>query len=252
MSWRGVGDAYAASYASLCAGTGARLRELAGAARGRTLLDVGAGEGTLAVQWADAGWRVTAAEPEPSMRAAAARQHPSLSVIDAALPDLPLADGAFDVVVANFVLNHLDDPREGARALRRVAADAVIATTWAHSPSAFWADVTAWAGLAPRPAKGVAADKDFERTSAGFGRMLTDAGWHPEVSELMWTWRPTSEALWRSVDGGVAGAGAFYRGLEVGEQRRFRAAFDEIVGERASSGRVELTHTAAIAIDSRR
>lgn len=50
----------------------------------------------------------------------------------------------------------------------------------------------------------------------------------------------------------MAGAGAFYRGLEMGEQRQLRAAFDEVVGERARSGRVELTHTAAIAIDSRR
>lgn len=53
MSWQGAGEAYAASYASLCAGTGARMRELAGAADG-TLLDVGAGDGTLAAAWADA------------------------------------------------------------------------------------------------------------------------------------------------------------------------------------------------------
>lgn len=249
MSWRGVGDAYSASYASLCAGAGERLREVVGAARGRTLLDVGAGDGTLASQWADAGWRVTGCEPEPSMRDAAARQHPSLTITDDALPVLPFTDGAFDVTVANFVLNHVDDPREGAHGLRRVARDAVIATTWVRSPSAFWAEVTARAGIEPRPATKLPTERDFERTADGFRRMLMDAGWRPEVSELTWTWRPTPESLWRSVEGGVAGAGAFYRGLATDEQERFRAAFDEIAQERASDGTVLLPHTAAVAID---
>ena len=249
MSWSGTGEAYAASYAALCAGTGERMRQIAGPAEGRSLLDVGAGDGTLAAAWADAGWQVTACEPEPSMRAAAARQHPQLAIVDGALPALPFADASFDVVAANFVLNHLADPRAGAADLRRVARGTVIATTWTHSPSSLWADVTARGGLTPASVERLPADKDFERTASGFKRMLRDAGWRPEVSELTWTWRPDAAALWRSVDGGVAGAGAFYRGLADADRARFRAAFDELVAERTEDGRMPLTQTAAIAVD---
>ncbi len=247
MSWQGTGEAYAASYAALCAGTGVRMRALAGTARG-TLLDVGAGDGTLAAAWADAGWRVTACEPEPSMRAAARRQHPGLELASAALPELGFDDDSFDVVVANFVLNHLDDPRSGAAELRRVSRGTVIATTWTHSPSSLWADVTARASLAPASGGRLAADKDFERTASGFERMLRDAGWTPEMSELTWTWRPAAATLWRAVEGGVAGAGAFYRRLADADRRRFREAFDSLVAERGDGATVPQTQTAAIAV----
>ncbi|WP_087131234.1 class I SAM-dependent methyltransferase [Microbacterium esteraromaticum] len=250
MSWIGTGDAYAASYASLCAGTGARMRELVGLAAGRSLLDVGCGDGTLAAAWSDAGFQITACEPDRSMREAAKRQHPSLQVVDAGLPNLPFADQSFDVVVANFVLNHLDDPRDGARELYRVASDAVIATIWSHS-SPLWSEVTAEADLVATTSARLPAGKDFERTASGFERMLRDAGWNPKVDELTWTWRVRPQALWASVDGGVAGAGAFYRTLTDADRLRFRAAFDRIVAARMVADHVALEQTAAIAISLR-
>lgn len=248
MSWAGTGEAYAASYAQLCAGTGERLRELAGAAEGRLLLDVGAGEGTLAVAWVDAGWQVTACEPEPSMREAARRQHPTLPLAAGALPALDFADASFDVVVANFVLNHLPDPRAGAEELRRVARSIVIATTWTATPSVFWAEVTARAGLQSPSVGRLHPDKDFERTAAGFESMLRDAGWQAEVSEFSWVWLPTPHALWRSVVGGVAGAGAFYRTLSDADRERFRQAFDSIAAERGDGDAIPMQQTAAIAV----
>ncbi|MDT0156998.1 methyltransferase domain-containing protein [Microbacterium sp. ARD32] len=249
MSWAGTGEAYASSYADLCAGTGPRLRELAGAARGRSLLDAGAGDGRLAAAWRDAGWRVTACEPERSMREAAVRQHPDLDIVDGALPALPFADDAFDAVVANFVLNHVADPRAGAAELRRIARGVVIATTWSASPSSFWAEVTALSGLTPVAGGRLPADRDFARTAPGFDRMLRDAGWHPKVTELTWTWRPSIDALWRSVEGGVAGAGAFYAGLDGAGRVRFRRAFERLAAELSDGGAVPHTQTAAIAVE---
>lgn len=249
MSWSGTGPAYAASYAALCAGTGERLREIAGAPAGRSLLDVGAGDGRLAAQWRDAGWSVTAIEPEPSMRQTARERHPSLDIVDGMLPALPFDDDAADVVVANFVLNHLPDPRAGAAELRRVARDRVIASVWSASPSSFWGEVTARSGLTPARGQRLPADKDFERTAAGLRRMLIDAGWQPEVTEFTWTWHPTPDMLWRSVHGGVAGAGAFYAGLDAPSRARFRSAFDEIVDERREGATIPHTQTAAIAVE---
>ncbi|MGO4679108.1 hypothetical protein [Microbacterium sp. 2MCAF23] len=54
-SWSEVGEAYAASYAALCAGTGVVLRELLKSGAGRTLVDVGAGTGELASSFAEDG-----------------------------------------------------------------------------------------------------------------------------------------------------------------------------------------------------
>lgn len=179
MSWAGTGHAYAASYAQLCAGTGGLLRDLAGPARARSLLDIGAGDGTLAVAWAEQGWRVTGCDPEPSMREVARQRYPALAVVDAGLPQLPFSDGAFDVVVANFVLNHVGDPRAGGVEMRRVARDAVIASIWSYSPTALWSDVIARSGLEPSEGERLPAHKDFERTADGFERMLRDAGWNP-------------------------------------------------------------------------
>ncbi|WP_047523927.1 hypothetical protein [Microbacterium sp. ZOR0019] len=70
--WSGVGDAYSASYAALCAGTFSAMREVLGEGNGRSLVDVGAGDGTLAARWAADGWTVTAGEPEPTSGAVVA------------------------------------------------------------------------------------------------------------------------------------------------------------------------------------
>lgn len=248
-AWAGVGAAYAASYAELCAGTGVQMRQALGAAAGRSLVDVGSGEGTLAAAWADAGWRVTAAEPEATMRVEAHRPHPALDLVDATLPSLPFADGAFDAVVANFVLNHVDDPRASAAELRRVSAGAVMATTWTQSPSWFWLEVCTRAGLAPAMGERLPADKDFERTAAGFGRMLSEGGWcDVDVSEHHWIWRAAPAQLWASVEGGVASAGASYRALDEAGRTAFRAAFDALCAEHLDVGALALAHTAAIAV----
>ncbi|NJI61507.1 class I SAM-dependent methyltransferase [Microbacterium oxydans] len=247
--WAGVGEAYAASFADLCAGTFPVMRDALGTPGDRSLLDAGAGDGTLAAAWSAAGWGVTACEPEASMRAVSRRWHPAIEPLDGALPDLPFDDGAFDVVVANFVLNHVASPRASAAELRRVSRGTVVATTWTMSPSWLWAEITERAGLEPFVGTKLPAAEDFERTPDGFAGMLRDAGLEPvTVAEHLWTWNARPEALWASVEGGVAGAGALYAGLGADDRRRFRAAFDLVVEERRTGGVLPLEHRAAIAV----
>lgn len=247
-AWAGVGEAYAASYAALCAGTAGALAEALGPAADRSLLDVGSGTGLLGARLAADGWDVTGCEPEPTMRAVAEREHPQLKVIAGALPDLPFDDASFDAVTANFVLNHVDDPRRSARELVRVSAARVAATIWFRSPSWLWLEVCAMAGLEPAVGERLRPDMDFERTAAGFTRMLRDGDWQDVVvSELEWTWHAAPEALWASAEGGVASAGALYRSLGGRDRDRFRHAFDELCAERSVDGTIALPHTAAIA-----
>lgn len=247
-AWAGVGEAYAASYAALCAGTIDALAAELGSGRGRSLLDVGAGTGLLAAHFTALGWDATGCEPESTMRAVAARAHPEVPFVHGALPDLPFGEAEFDAVTANFVLNHVDDPRRSARELARVSADLVAASIWVRSPSWLWREVCERAGLLAAAGERLAPEKDFERDAEGFAGMLRDGGWREVVvSELTWTWQAEPAALWASAEGGVASAGAFYRALDESGRRRFRGAFDELCAERAVDGVVALPHTAAIA-----
>ncbi len=82
--------------------------------------------------------------------------------------------------------------------------------------------------------------------------MLRDAGWREtEVTELTWVWRAAPTALWASAEGGVGGAGLFYRALGPADRDLFRSAFELICAERAVDGRVPLTQTAAVAVGRR-
>ena len=248
-SWSGVGEAYAASYANLCAGTGATLRELLGPGVGRTLLDVGAGTGDLAATFAADGWIVDAREPEEGMRATARQHHPDIRISEGALPELPDADRTFDAVVANFVLNHVPDPRAAAAELCRVTRDAAVATIWIRSPSWLWAEVCERAGLHAAAGGRLPEGKDFERTADGFARMLRDGGWPaPGVVEKRWIWNAPVTALWTSIEGGVVGAGAYYLGLDARDRARFRRAFDALIAERAQDDVLALEHVAGIAV----
>lgn len=250
-SWEGVGEAYARTYAALCAETIDPLITALQDADGRRLLDVGAGTGELAARFAAEGWHVIGCEPEATMRAVAARVHPDLALVDAALPQLPFSDAAFDGVTANFVLNHVSDPRAAAAEMRRVGASGgrLAATVWVESPSWFWREVCVRAALEPAPGERLAPEKDFPRTAQGFAVMLGDTGWgQVSAREMSWTWRPTAAALWRSAEGGVASAGLFYRGLDAEERQRFRRGFDSLCAERADRGTVPLAHTAAVAV----
>ena len=88
---------------------------------------------------------------------------------------LPVADGAFDVVLCNQVLEHCDDPAKAVSELRRVTAPGgrVLASThgvmaYHPSPTDYWrwthagleklfADADGWASVRVTPASGTTA-----------------------------------------------------------------------------------------------
>jgi SAM-dependent methyltransferase len=114
---------------------------------GGLLVDVGCGEGALARSLAAAGWRALA--QDNSVRMCELSRSAGLDVQVAALPNLPLKDGALDCVVAAWVLHYLTGARLSAaldeirRVLRSdgtlVAAtnsDQHMAQLWARLPGA--------------------------------------------------------------------------------------------------------------------
>lgn len=94
---------------------------------GAAVLDAGCGSARL---WSGnaaripAGWRITLADFSPGMlrdaRRTVAGLRPQFALLNANLQDLPLADGAADVVIANHMLYHVPDRPRAYAEIRRV------------------------------------------------------------------------------------------------------------------------------------
>jgi SAM-dependent methyltransferase len=103
------------------------LLDAAGVGPGMNVLDVGCGLGTLAAAAAARGARVTGADLAAGMLAEARRRHPQVEFVIADAEALPFADGAFDVAIAAFLVNHLPHPERAAAELKRVARTVAVA-----------------------------------------------------------------------------------------------------------------------------
>ena len=90
-----------------------RVLALAGDLRGRRLAEIGCGRGGLLAAAAGRGALVHGADLTASHAAAARNRAPSAGIVVADVLDgLPYRTGAFDVVVAMEVIEHLRDPAE--------------------------------------------------------------------------------------------------------------------------------------------
>ena len=225
-----MAHAYARSFAGLCAGAIPTM--LADLPRGGRLLDVGCGTGALVQAAREAGHDAVGVEPDPEM-AAMASAALGTDVVVAGLPDLPVADDGFEAVTASFVLNHVDDPRAGARGLARVAAPGgtVRATIWGATPppqAVMWSGLLDAAGAARPPSPRLPAERDFERSPHGLAGILgearlavTHAGTHT------WRWRVAPEDLWAGLTS-VGNFGVLWRAQTDDVRARVRAAYDSL------------------------
>jgi ubiquinone/menaquinone biosynthesis C-methylase UbiE len=99
---------------------------------GARVLDAGAGTGAASRAAVAAGAaRVIAVDAAVGMLAFGAADRPPAATAD--LLALPLAAGAFDVAVASFSLNHVEDPAAGLRELARVTrpGGGIVASAYA-------------------------------------------------------------------------------------------------------------------------
>lgn len=228
--WTGVAEAYARSFAGLCAGAIPTL--VGGLPRGGRLLDVGCGTGALAQAVCEVAHEVVGVEPDPDM-ATLASARLGQDIVVAGLPDLPFADDGFDAVVASFVLNHVDEPRAGARELARVAAPGgfVRASIWGRTPppqAVMWSALLDAAGaVRPSPPR-LPADRDFERSPHGLAGILGEAGLAvTHAGTASWTWPVAPADLWTGLTS-VGNFGVLWRAQSADVQARLRTAYDAL------------------------
>lgn len=157
------------------------------------ILDVGCGPGNITADLAARvpGGHVTGIEPDDAVLASARAEAEHRGVPNVAFETgnvyaLGYADGAFDVVHAHQVLQHLSDPVAALREMRRVCAPGgVVAARDADYAAMTWypdvPGLTAWLDLYHRVARGNDAEPDAGRrmlawaNAAGFGDVTPSA-----------------------------------------------------------------------------
>jgi SAM-dependent methyltransferase len=103
----------------------ARMIEIAGVQPGQRALDVGCGPGALAAALAErlGAQRVAAVDPSPRFVERCRAHAPGVDVRVAVAEELPFQDGSFDAVLAQLVVDGMDDAPRGVREMRRVGRD---------------------------------------------------------------------------------------------------------------------------------
>jgi SAM-dependent methyltransferase len=101
---------------------------LAGVSPGMSVLDVGCGTGALTRALADlvGPERVSAVDPSEAFVATCRSRVEGVEVLAASAESLPFADGSFDAVLSQLVVNFVDDARAAVIEMRRVARPGAV------------------------------------------------------------------------------------------------------------------------------
>jgi SAM-dependent methyltransferase len=255
LIWAGRAAAYAGSFAKLCAYPVSQLLDAAEVGPGVRVLDVGTGPGTVALAARSRGATVAAVDAEPSMVELARQAEPAADIRVAALPELPFDDGEFDAVVANFVLNHVGQPKTALAELRRVVRPngRIALTIWTVPPAAGQAllgrAIQAAGAVRPLHLPPLPSEEDFPRDESGLTDLLGAAGLRDAGCEtLLWDHRASAEEWWSGPAAGVAFTGQLVQSQAPETRAEIKRHFDLFSLEFADSdGVLTLPHAALLA-----
>jgi SAM-dependent methyltransferase len=257
--WSGIAQTYQRSFARLCAGTVDTIVADLGSPRARRLVDVGCGVGSLSRLAAELGWSVTAVDADIQMLTAARKDCAGLAIgwVHAALPRLGLRTESFDAAAANFVINHVPNPRAGIRELARaVRPGGVVAlTVWVSQKTAHTTLFTAALQAAqaePVPSERLPAELDFERTPDGLATLCHESGLEPvKTREITWEWPVFWDALWAGISGGIGSMGQTYLAQDPATQERIRQQLRQRTVALETDGKIRLRSVAAYVLARR-
>ena len=231
-SWEVRAESYAAGITDLTRGAVGALLDAAGVTAGWRVLDVATGPGVVALGARDRGAEVVAVDQAEAMvglaRAAGidARQAPA--------DRLPFDDGAFDAVVAGFLVNHLARPTGTVAELARVCRGRVAVSVWDEpgaNPALGLFGVVAQrfevaAAVPPGPDSSLYADDDR------LGSLLAGAGLDDvRVTRVGWTLTVDPGAWFDAVAAGTPRTGAVLAAVSAGQRAALRERYAEAATE---------------------
>ncbi|CAM2821391.1 demethylmenaquinone methyltransferase [Actinomyces slackii] len=95
-------------------------RAAVAATPGMRILDLAAGTGTSAAEYAADGAQVIACDLSPGMVAEGRRRHPDIDFVVGDATDLPFPDNSFDTVTISYGLRNIQDTTKALREMARV------------------------------------------------------------------------------------------------------------------------------------
>lgn len=128
QSWEKRAASYAAGITDLTRGAADALLDAAEVTADRELLDVATGPAVVALAARRRGAEVIALDQSEAMVALA--RSAGFAVCQARADQLPFGTGAFDAVVAGFLINHLSRPVEAVAELARACKARVAVSVW--------------------------------------------------------------------------------------------------------------------------
>ena len=233
-----VAEAYDRHVGRYGAQLAAELIHLAGLRRGQRALDVGCGPGALTRALADTlgAEHVAAVDPSEAFVAACRARVPGASVRVGVGERLPFDDGSFDAVLAQLVVQLMDDRERGLHEMARVTrpGGVLAACVWdsTHMPllSAFW---DAAREVAPEPTAGLDEGRQVGYPSPD----ELESAWHAAGLEGVRVGDVLVHARYQDLDdlmapfaAGVGHSGACFTALDDARRQRLRDRVQQRLG----------------------
>lgn len=232
--WEAVAAAYESLWSPITRQAVDPLLDAAGVAEGVRVVDVGTGSGDAAGRAVERGAHATGVDVASAMVEIAARRHPQATFVQASAKALPFTHESFDAAVGNIVIQHVGEPADAVRELRRVLVPGgrIALSTW-DSPerSPFFAVLLGAieeAGVPP-PDEMPAGPSFFQfADDTPFRTLLADAGFvDVEVDSISVEFpiRSADEVMAALAEGTVR-TGALVRAADNAQRERAREALE--------------------------
>jgi len=187
--WERAAANYAKSFESATRLFVSRLLDAAQISPGLRALDLACGTGIAASLAAARGAKAQGVDFSPAMLKAARQRYPAMEFREADANALPFEDQSFDLVLANFGVNHFAFPLDALGEVRRVLKPGgrVVFTVWAASEESSFHTLTVDAVCAvgdPGPALPAPPDGELDSPRACL-RLLEDAGFDDAGADVV-------------------------------------------------------------------